>query len=233
MSSKEINLTSELRGDYGELLFKIYNYKKNNKLEDVSKDVEHQHKDIDFIVDGVGVEVKTDMVTKRTGNFLNEALCQIRERNKIIPDFQYYTLNEIKKMHENCDYLPKGFMLKTQADVFFYVNVYEGTYNHFKVFDNDPGMAASVYKIDVEKLRNHLMNSKYKYWYKHHTDENVYNFIAPVPFAKLANLGIAEVLDEDIKETFKDDEKLMKFISEYHTTQQFRDFIIENYPEID
>ena len=106
------------------LFYKVYNYKKNVKIEDVSKDKEYQHKDIDFIVNGLGVEIKTDAIAQFSGNFVNEGFCQVKNYNKSLLLASVYAFKDLEKMQTN-DMFPAGFMLKTQADILFCLNVQE------------------------------------------------------------------------------------------------------------
>lgn len=238
MSSKEITLTSELRGDYGELFYKVYNYKKNVKIEDVSKDKEYQHKDIDFIVNGLGVEIKTDAIAQFSGNFVNEGFCQVKNYNKSLLLPSVYAFKDLEKMQTN-DMFPAGFMLKTQADILFCLNVQEkfNQKNYFRLnfreIDGAKVKAHVVYEVNAKQLKEHLYKTSYNYFWVHHDDENVNNFVSLLQFENiLVNKGFAKSIDEEVLSVIGSDKKLMKFLNEYHNTQEFREFIIENHPEI-
>lgn len=60
------------RGAVGEYFFSQYFKMQKCEVKDYRDDVPHQQQDIDFTVDGVTYEVKTDYNYNRTGNFVAE-----------------------------------------------------------------------------------------------------------------------------------------------------------------
>lgn len=138
-SNKVIEKTHNEEGKYGENILWVYSKSLENiEIEDVRDDDRYQHKDVDFVVNGFDIEVKTDHIacssTYRNGVFPNgsgnipyECATHLREKKDISEKNdlakkkdECKNLIEFKKYIESKHY-PMGCNLKTQSNFITYV----------------------------------------------------------------------------------------------------------------
>lgn len=225
--------TCNEEGKVGENLVWHYSHHEGVNIEDTRENEEYQHKDVDFIVEGKGVEVKSDHIAysgiynpkkcpKGTGNLTFECATHlnkddsemvIEKRNTLdnFSDFENFIKKSFKPSSVGCNF-------KTQAERLIYFFFEE------EIKENRRYMLKDIMQIKNKDL--------YKYVSTHfkelrlcsvfQKEDNAFNVIFLINIASLIREGYAKRCDKMLNYYRQDYPRLF---TEYFSTQEQENYL--------